>query len=160
MSFFAKNLLPAPARLWWQARQPRERMILGLAALLLGVLLLLSLVDGVQAERRRLQRRLPLAEASLQRLQGEADEYTRLRAQAPATRLSGAALIEALKTSAAARGLRLEFRGGEAGVQVSGNGDFDAALAWLAEIQRAHALRPTQLELSAGHLSATLVQAP
>lgn len=160
MKLFSKNLLPAPARLWWQARQPRERMILGVAAALLAVLLLFSLVEGVQAERLRLQRRLPLAEANLQRLQAEADEYTRLRAQAPAARLSGAALIEALKTSAAARGLGLEFRGGEAGVQVSGSGDFDAALAWLAEIQRAHALRPTQLELAAGRLSATLVQAP
>lgn len=143
----------------WQASTPRERRLLGIATLLVALLAVFLLFGYMQAERQRLQRALPLAEARLVSLQAQADEHARLRGHPTPTRLNGLALHDALRASARKRGVLLDIQSGEGELMVKGQGKAGASLAWLAEITHGHALRPIRLELDRDHFSATLVQA-
>ena len=143
---------------WWQARNPRERNLLTVAALCLTVFVLVLSIGWVLGEQKRLRRALPLAEARLAQLQAQAEEIARLRAQAVPEPLVGVPLLEVLRASATARDLTLNIQMSEGGVAVSGQGGFDALWVWLAEIQRDHALRVVKLEMDRGGIVATLVQ--
>lgn len=143
----------------WLACSPREHRLLGIASLFIALLVLFLLLSWLNTERQRLERTLPLAEARLASLQAAADEHAGLRGQATPIRLSGPALHDALRVSARERGLSLDIQPGNGGWQTKGQASADAALGWLAENMRSHALRPVQLELGPDGFSATLVEA-
>lgn len=149
---------------FWLARSAQEKTLLRAAGLFLLLLALVLLFGWQHNERQRLRRVLPQAEARLGQMQMAAEEYARLQAQAPVARLSDKALLEALRAAAAARGLELQLETTGEGVLVKGTGGFDALVAWLADVQRDHALRPLRLEMlredKGARLEATLVFPP
>lgn len=149
---------------FWLARSAQEKTLLRAASLFLLLLALVLLFGWQHNERQRLRRALPQAEARLGQMQAAAEESARLQAQPPTARLSDKALPEALRAAAAARGLELLVEMTGEGVLVKGTGGFDAQVAWLADVQRDHALRPLRLEIlregKGARLEATLVFPP
>ena len=63
----------APSRRAFAALNPRERRLVLSAALLIGATLLYLLGEWTFSERNRLDRRLPIAETELTRMQTEAE---------------------------------------------------------------------------------------
>lgn len=148
----------------WRTRSQREQRLLlaaGIFLLLLGLALSLG---WAHSEHQRLRRAVPQAEARLGQMQMASDERARLLTQPLPARLAGSALTDALLGSARARNLILTAQPSGDGVQVKGQGGFDAVVAWLADVQRDHALRPTRTEIlrdGAGtRFEATLVFPP
>lgn len=160
----ANHSLTNRLQAFWLARSAQEKALLRAAGLLLLLLALFLLFGWQHNERQRLRRALPQAEARLGQMQVAAEEYARLQAQPPAARLSDKALQEALRAAAAARGLELLLETTGEGVLVKGAGGFDALVAWLADAQRDHALRPLRLEIlregNGARLETTLVFPP
>lgn len=131
----------------WHAISPRERRLVSLACGVLGIAAVVGLLDWSQAERARLERTLPRAEARLEQVQEAATEIARLRTVTPPARPSGPALLEAVQASAKARGLPLTVQAGGEGIQVKGQADFDALVGWLATLQKDQSLRVRRMEI-------------
>lgn len=133
----------------WQARTARERRLLTLTALVLGLLALLMLADWLHVERKRLDRALPKREAQLARMQEDASEMARLR-QSPPTGSSSpsvATQVDAVSAAARSRGLNLTIQPAGDKVQLSGQVAFDALAAWLASLHRDQGLQVHSADL-------------
>ena len=140
--------LIAQARQAWQARLPRERLMLGAMFAVLVIATLWSLWDWSHRERTRLSRALPAAQAALAAMRDDAAELQRLRRQPLRNPPAAAALAELLQTGARSRGLTLAVRPEAGGVHVNGSVDFDAVLIWLGEAQRDYGLKVQRFSAS------------
>lgn len=129
------------------AASPRERRLLGIAALVVGIGLLLSIGDWAHRERQRLVSAVPGAEARLARMQEQADELGRLRRAAPPPAAATPVRAAAARAAAEARGLQIAIDELPDGLVVSGRGEAVALLDWLAAMQAEQQLRPIEVEL-------------
>ena len=131
----------------WQARNPRERTLLIVAATVVGVALIVTALDWSRSERARLGRSLPRAEAKLEQAQESATEIARLRAQPVPQRPTGPALLETVQASAKSRALGVIVQSMGDGLQVKGQAGFDELVAWLATLQQDQGLRVARMEI-------------
>lgn len=119
----------------WQARSTRERSIAKALALCAALAILILAWYSLQAEQARLQKALPLAQARLQRIQDDADEVARLRAQSIGSVSSPTA--EAIVASLQSRHLGLAISAHDSNrLQVQGDADFDETISWLALVHQ------------------------
>ncbi len=137
----------AQARQFWQARNPRERLLIGVAGGLVLVALFASLLEWVHQEGQRRQRQLPRTLAQLEQTQEAATEIARLRTQPPPAVLPLATLQKAAEDAAKAQGLALQVQASGDGLQVRGQAGFDALMGWLAGLQQEHGLRVQRIKL-------------
>lgn len=124
---------------FWQARSPRERMIIAAGCGgLLAALFYAYLWQPMAEERKRMQARLPQLRVEAAQMRQQVDEATRLRALQPA---ASASLQGALEQAAAAEGMR------DAVTRVTPQADrrarvelasatFDAWVKWAARLQK------------------------
>ena len=151
---------------WWQARPERDRQMLQVGGLVLGVLLVVTLgVLPLLDHHRALQARLPLLRGTVLQLEAQADEAQGLRAQLGGTAAGSttAAPVSAasIEASARAAGLRAGmdvFRvPGEGRVEFSmAKGSFDQVLAWLGQLRRESGVRVLSLQADAGDQPGTV----
>lgn len=133
------------ARVWWEARAPRERLLL--AFLLIAITLWLAVVaiwQPLQASRARLADQIAHYERSLTVLQSQPTAGTSVIA--PDDRPLNVVITE----TAAASQLtirRLEPDGSRIRV-VLDEAPFDAIILWLEAIQRDQDLKPSEIELT------------
>ena len=150
---------------WFEARVPREKMLIGVGGALLVAALIYNVLwapawDG----RARITADLPDLEAQLADVQSQADEARHLKGAAAIRVPSGIALRDALAASLAQAGIpdpQLTVLG--KGVQVDAkNVPFSAWMTWLNDVREADHLRVVNAhaagEVQAGHatVSATL----
>lgn len=134
---------------WWSARSYSERRVVLLGALFLGLLAFGFSSYAVKQEQERLRRAIPLANAALQKMQDDATEVDRLRAQTSVPPQQGQALVGALTASIRSHGLDLTLAAeGVDRYRVQGRVGFDQAVTWLATVQRDYQLRVTTLAVT------------
>jgi type II secretory pathway component PulM len=125
----------------WQARSPGERSAAKVLATGAALLILAQAWFSLEAEQAQLQKAWPLAQARLQRMQDDAGEVARLRAQSGA-RTTQPATAEAINASLRSRHLDLVATAdGSDRLQIHGNADFDETIAWLAIVHQDFKLR-------------------
>jgi type II secretory pathway component PulM len=131
------------------ALNTRERRIL-IGGVLLVALTLVWLLYSWQADtRHQLDTAVPRATAQLARMQSESAELARLHSVQPPAPADLAQLAGTLTSSSAAHGLSLSVRNDGNQLVVSGKGvNFDNWVQWLAETQRASAIRLTYLDVT------------
>ena len=123
---------------YWQARNPRERIILAsLAALVLLTLLYAYLWQPLAEQRAALRKSLPAMRIASTQFQAQADEAARLKAQAAATTMN---VLDAIESGAKARNLRDKLASinavdGNHVRMVSAGISFDDWLSWAKELQ-------------------------
>ncbi|WP_114814328.1 type II secretion system protein GspM [Paraburkholderia kururiensis] len=129
---------------WFEARAPRERVLLVAG----GAVLLVAFVYAVLWEpayegRARVAASLPLLDAQLADVRAQMDEARRLRAAAAVSAPQGNALREALAASLAQAGMgeaRVVATGGS--VQIDAKAvPFAAWMAWLDQVRREQHVR-------------------
>jgi type II secretory pathway component PulM len=139
----------ARLRQWWLDRQPRDRTAITLMLVILAAIVLAITWMWVRAEQARLQRAIPAAAASLQRMQQDVQEIERLRGQTVGDALQGQSLVDALLASIRSRGLELVVKSeGTDHYRVQGVTSFDQAVAWLATVQHDDQLQVATLAAS------------
>lgn len=126
---------------------PRERRLVTAAAALIMATLLWQLAEWAFTERNRLDRRLPAAEATLSRMQLEAEELAQLRRLAPPAESTLAVRAQTAQAAAAARQLDLTVDADARGLRISGSADAAALLDWLASMQSQQQLQVEALSL-------------
>lgn len=136
-------------RLWWDAREPRERWVLGLLALLVALFLLQLLVwqPMLQARDRARAGYLAARETHLW-MQSNATAI-RLARQHQA---SGGDWVADINQSAADAGLALKgfTPQGEQGVRVTlERQPFAALMLWLEQLKQQHGVLPANVDISA-----------
>ncbi|WP_374492376.1 type II secretion system protein GspM [Zoogloea sp.] len=131
----------------WQSISPRERRLVRVAAGVVAVAAMVAVLDWSWAERQRLARSLPRAEAGLNQIQEAATEIGRLRATTPPTRPDGPALIAAVQASARSRSLDIRVQAGGEGVHLKGQARFDDLVDWLGTLQKDQGLRVLRMDV-------------
>lgn len=139
----------AQAAAQWQALGERERLAVGGAGALLGLLLIwLVLIAPAQKTLRTAPAELTKLELQLQQMQAQAQEVRQLRAApgVPAAQAQAAlqASVEHLGTVA-----RLNLSGGRATVTLNGIAP-QVLQAWLGEVRAAARARPVEAQLTRG----------
>ena len=136
-------------RVWWHSRSASERRTLLIGAVVLGVVAFVFSAYSTRLEQNRLRQAIPIANAALQRMQEDATEVDRLRAQTPVAAPQGQALLAALTASLRSHGLDLTLTTeGADRFRVQGRVGFDPAVAWFAAVQRDYQLRVTTLTVT------------
>ena len=131
----------------WNACSQRERRLILIAGSVVALGLVFGLADWSAQERRRLDRQVPRAQAQLEQTQEAATEIAALRGRPPVQPLAGPALADAVGAAAKARGLAVTVNSTGEGVQIRGNGDFDALVGWLGTLHSDQGLRVLRLEI-------------
>ncbi|MBX3684714.1 MAG: type II secretion system protein M [Rhodocyclaceae bacterium] len=129
------------------ALNPRERRLVLTATLLIGATLLYLLAEWTFSERNRLDKRLPIAETELTRMQAEAEELAQLRRLTPPTATSLVVRAQAARAAAAARQLDLVIDADRNGLRVTGSAPPGPLLDWLASMQAQQQLQPGDFKL-------------
>jgi type II secretory pathway component PulM len=124
----------------WQTRPPRERLIIAATAAAVGLALLALFWSWLQGEEARLQKAVPLAQARLQRMQDDAAEVVRLRAQSGAS-TQATSPADAVAASLKSHQLDLTLTADGDRMQLHGSADFDQTMNWLASAQQDFKLR-------------------
>lgn len=135
----------------WQARSPRERRLVRLAAAVVALALIASGLDWGLRERTRLSRAVPAAEAALARMQFEAAEITRLKNLPAPPQPTPAAVLAALKAAAQTRNLALQLETVPEGLRLQGTGSPAALFDFLAAAQSEWGVFPADLTLQSQH---------
>ncbi|GAA5180221.1 hypothetical protein GCM10025771_24210 [Niveibacterium umoris] len=138
------------ARAWWAGLAPRERTMFAAMVAVVGIAALWSLADWSIAERKRLAKALPIAQARLAAMRDDAAEVQRLQRQQARPAETAAGLAEPMQASARGRGLTMDVRVDGGGLHATGSGSFDVLIDWLAEAQRDHGFRATRLSATRG----------
>lgn len=131
---------------WWSARSPRERVMLGvLAALIGGVVLVYGVIKPLQAARAQ----------ALADMRTYETLNARIRAagtlSATPARLRPGPPIEAVRTSATAHGLAATAEATQAGVRATvAQGSYDAVMAWIADVGATTRLRVASVSIQRG----------
>jgi general secretion pathway protein M len=150
---------------WFEAREPREKRLIGAGgALLAAALIYNALWSPAWDGRAKITAELPELEAQLADVRSQAEEAHRLKGAVAVGAPSGLALRDALAASLAQAGIpdpQLTVQG--KGVQVDAkNAPFGAWMAWLDDVRHANHLRVVSAHaagmVQAGHatVSATL----
>lgn len=143
------NVNLSKLRVWWHSRSVSERRTLLIGAVVLGLLSFGFTSYSIRLEQNRLRQAIPIANAALQRMQEDATEVDRLRAQTPVAAPQGQALVAALTASLRSHGLDLTLTTeGADRFRVQGRAGFDPAVAWFAAVQRDYQLRVTTLTVT------------
>ncbi|MDD3354604.1 type II secretion system protein GspM [Zoogloea sp.] len=140
----------------WQRLSPRERRLVGIAALVVAAGSVLGLLDWSHTQRERLQRTLPRAAAQLEQVQEAASEIARLRSTPPLPPSTTRALLEGAQASARSRGLSLTVQASGEGLHISGQAGFDELVSWLATLQKDQGLRVFKMEIQRQDHQATV----
>ena len=136
-------------RAGWYSRSVSERRVLLATAIFLGALGFGFASYAIRIEQDHLRQAIPAASAALQRMQDDATEVDRLRAQSPVAPPQGQALVGALTASIRSYGLDLVLSNeGADRFRVQGRVGFDQAIAWFATVQRDYQLRITTLAVT------------
>ncbi len=139
-----------PVTDFWQARNPRERMILALAAgLILLALFYLVLIEPAMNARAQLSRAVPQLRQQVAEMQTLAKEAQTLPAPAeqaptPVTREA----VEAALNSHSLKAQNLNVNGGVVQVQFS-NVAFSGVLSWLGSLRGSSMLEVTDANIVA-----------
>ncbi len=135
----------APAIQWWDARAPRERLLLlAMLGLLVLWLAVIAVWQPLQANRARLADQIARHDRALSVLQSQPAAAT------PALPRDDRPLNIVITESTAAFQLtirRLEPEGPRLRVVLE-DAPFDSAILWLDALQRDHALRVTEIDLT------------
>lgn len=140
---------------FWQARNARERWIIGLGVpLLLLSLLYAYLWLPLNQERRQLRHQVPTLMQAKQKLQAEAQEFKTLKMQAPAQSAGtgGSDPLTLARQSAASAGLgQIQLNPDNAGGMQLAAPDvpFDALMRWLGQMQTQYGLRVVSAQIDA-----------
>lgn len=128
---------------WWHARNPRERLSLGLMTGTLILALIAQLLWSAHEESRRLRRQIDSLRIQLAVVNAQAAEIARLRnTPAPTPTTEGEPLLAATQAAASVLGDRLELRlAGVRQIEVKGVVAFDAWVEWLAAMHETWRLR-------------------
>ncbi|MBT9459056.1 MAG: type II secretion system protein M [Burkholderiaceae bacterium] len=158
-SFFTTALPPrwqqqwqqliAPARQQWQALAERERLGLGIAAAVLGLLLVWQI--AVASPLRTLREAPPQIDkldAQLQDMQRLANEARELRAVAPVSSAQAALALQAA-TEHLGEAAKLTVQGDRATLTLT-NASSEQLRSWLGEARSAARARPVQAQLQRG----------
>jgi len=138
----------AVLRARWRALAARERMALGLMALLLGGLLLwLLAIRPAWSTVRDAPAQLAQVEAQLQQMQRLADEARGLRGAAPVSSTQAATALRAA-TERLGPGARISIVGERATLTLATAIPTDALRSWLAEARSAARARPVDVTLT------------
>ena len=125
----------------WLARTPKERSVAKALSVLLGLAALAFVWSSLGAEQAQLQKAVPLSQARLQRMQDDAAEVARLRAQSDTAAVQSAT-ADAINASLRSRHLELTVAAdGSDRLRIHGNASFDETIAWLATVQQDFKLR-------------------
>lgn len=121
---------------------PGEQRVLVAGALVLAALALWALNDWASQRRDRLERTLPVLAAQLEVMRGSVVQIAQLRDR-PIPAVGGRdARRAALLANARTLGLALDIRADDGGTfAVSGQGDFDRWVEWLAAMHQEQGLR-------------------
>jgi general secretion pathway protein M len=140
---------------YWQARNPRERAILGIGGALVVVLLLyLAVWDPIQSDRQRLVRELPKMRAQADQFRRDAEEAEALRARARSRNAT-----QALPAAVEASAKQAQLGGGIKSVQAMGNDraqisgatvPFDGLVRWMAAVAQSEGISVDSMQASAG----------
>lgn len=126
----------------WQSRSPRDRLIIGVLAVIVGLLLYLLLVQSAYRARAQLGKSVSVLQAQALRLDADANELARARSAPPAP-ASQEDLRTQVQAQANAAGLasvlqRLDARDTDHVQVVFGSVPFADWLAWVATLQAQH----------------------
>lgn len=141
-----------PLQRFWQARQPRERIILGLG----GGILLIALVYAeiwhpIATALTQLQHSVPALRSAAQQLQIDARQAKTLKTQNPVSNASND-IGDLLRQSASNHQLNItnlqQNNDGHWQLQIAA-ADFQSLITWLAELQKRHGLRVTATQITA-----------
>lgn len=149
-----------PLQAAWAARDERERLLVRLAAWVLGLFLLWTLaVQPAWRTLRQAPARLETLETQLQAMQALAADVRELRATPPLAPSQASAALKAASDRLGERG-RLSEQGGRAVLTLSG-ASADQLRSWLAEVRAGARARPVELNLTRAEqgLSGTVVVA-
>lgn len=154
------NARLAPLQARWRALAPRERVLVGAAAALLGLYLVFALaIQPAWRTLRSAPAQLDALEAEWQSMQRLAAEARELRATPPVDAGQATAALQAASARLGERG-RLSLQGDRAVLTLT-----DASTAelrdWLAEVRSGARARPVEASLvrGAGGYSGTIVVA-
>ena len=131
--------MKARLRKLWESRSPRDRTIITVLAVVVGVVLYLALVQSAYRARAQLGSSLSVLRAQALRLDSDANELARARA-APAPPLPQTDLRTQVQAQAAAAGLarallRIDARDADQVQVIFGSVAFADWLAWVAALQ-------------------------
>jgi general secretion pathway protein M len=146
------------ARDHWRTRAPRERLAVGLVAILLGLLVVwLLLVQPAWRVARDAPAQLDRLDGELQQMQRLAAESQSLRGAVPVPQPQAAAAVKTA-TDRLADKARLSLQGERASVTFNGV-SAEALRGWLLEVRSAARARPAEAQLtrSGQGFSGTLV---
>lgn len=138
----------------WNSLQSRERLIVGIGAIILLILLGYGVVwDPVQRDLSRLRIDVPKQRTQLALMRAQAKQVAQLRRSTPANIASGN-LLTKLEQSAQIRGLRENITRMEPdetnSVRLSLDSvDFNALLRWLKELHTQNGIRPETATITA-----------
>ncbi len=140
---------------YWQARNPRERAILGIGGSLAVILLLYLLVwDPIQSDRQRLLRDLPKMRAQVDQFRRDAEEAEALRARARArtpTQALPATVEASAKQAQLGAGIKSVQAMGNDRAQISGaTVPFDGLVRWMATVAQSEGITVDSMQASAG----------
>lgn len=139
----------APLKARWTALQPRERVALAVAAVVVGLGLLWAVaVQPAWTTLREAPARLDALETDLQRMQRLAGEARELKAAQPVSAAQAALALKAA-TDRLGDGGQLVVQGDRATLTLTGI-DADQLRDWLAESRAAARARPVELRLTQG----------
>ena len=134
--------MKAQMRKAWQARAPRERAIIAVLGVLLGVALYAWLLQSATRARAQLRTSVAMLQTQAAGVEQQAAEYARLRA-APAISASKTALHTLVQAQAGAAGLaralgRIDAQNADQVVVAFGAVAFADWLGWIAGLQAQH----------------------
>ena len=146
---------------FWQARQPRERRVLGLGAgILLIALAYAEIWYPIASKLTQLQHSVPQLRHAAQQLQIDAKQAKALKAQSPVS--SNSDIGELLRQSASRHSLNIsapqQDPNGDWQTQLAA-ADFQSLMAWLAELQKRHGLRVISSQIAAAQTPDSQVSA-
>ncbi len=126
----------------WHARAPRERAVIAVLAVLLGIALYAWLLHSATRARAQLRMSVAMLQTQAAGVEQQAAEYARLRA-APAISASKTALHTLVQAQAGAAGLaralgRIDAQNADQVVVAFGAVAFADWLAWIAGLQAQH----------------------
>lgn len=136
-------------------RSPRERRLLGYAAIVIIAGGALMLVDWSISERERVRERLPQASAVLTTMQADAAHLQHLATLRAPTWPGPDAAAEVIMAAARAQQIALELEVAGNTLSASGSGRLQAILGVIASLQADFGLRPTRVNIIAGENAAT-----
>lgn len=131
------------AQTYWRGLAPRERLMLSVGGVLLGIVLLYSLLWApLQRDLNRLRAEVPRGQQQLQWMRSQAGRVQQLRAAAPAV-AQGGSLMSFVEQSSKAYNIRANIQPeGQNAVRVGVDGvGFNSLAEWLANLQKQGGVR-------------------